>query len=123
MAASSELTQLINEQMVDFGPVVTRRMFGGVGFFKEGLMFGLIANDVLFLKSDEQSRPAFEAENLEPFGYDSKKGKRTVMSYHKAPERVLEDRDEMIIWAESGFAAAVRADNAKPLSKRKRQSF
>lgn len=119
MAASSELTELIIDQLAEFGPVTSRAMFGGVGFFRQGLMFGLIANDMFFLKSDAETRPNFEAENLKPFGYDSKKGKKTVMSYHQAPDRTLEDADEMMTWAQEAFAAAIRADNAKPPSKRK----
>ena len=76
---------------------------------------------MLFFKSDDENHPDFEAESLKPFGYEAKTGKRTVMSYHQAPERVLDNAEEMVTWAKAGFAAAIRAYNAKPPSKRKLQ--
>ena len=121
MATSSELTELVVEQLAGFGHVKARSMFGGIGFFRHNLMFALIAYDELYFKTDDQNREQFEAENLTPFCYESKDGKRTVMSYHRAPDRVLEDAKQMRIWAEAGFAAALRADNAKPSGKRKYQ--
>lgn len=121
MAVSSELTGLITELLEDFGPVGVRRMFGGAGLLRNGLMFGLVADDILYFKSDEQTAAMFQAEGLEAFGYESKTGKRTIMSYTRAPERVLEEADEMLFWAQKAFEAALRADNAKPASKRKYQ--
>jgi DNA transformation protein len=119
MAVSSELTELIKEQLEGFGPVAVRKMFGGVGLFRQGLMFALLADDVFYLKSDAVTMPDFEAENLPSFGYESKTGRRTIMSYTRAPEWVFDDTDEMLAWAQKAFEAAIRADNAKPASKRK----
>ncbi len=121
MAVSSELTELIIEQLEGFGPVAVRRMFGGAGLFCQGLMFGLISDDVLYFKSDAQTLPDFETENLQSFGYESKTGRRTIMSYTRSPERVFDDGQEMVEWAQKAFEAAIRADNAKPPSKRKHQ--
>ena len=88
MASSSELTDLVMEQLTGFGLVLARSMFGGVGFFHHNLMFALIAYDELYFKTDDQNRGQFETENLQPFCYESKGGKRSVMSYHQAPDRV-----------------------------------
>ncbi|HFC04708.1 MAG TPA: TfoX family protein, partial [Rhizobiales bacterium] len=109
MASSSELAQLVLEQLSDFGPVTSKRMFGGVGFFRAGLMFALLADDVFYLKSDDKTMPDFEAENLESFGYESKTGRRTIMSYTRAPERVFDDGQEMVEWAQKALEAAIRA--------------
>jgi DNA transformation protein len=40
---------LVLEQMADFGFVTARRMFGGAGIYRDGMMFALIADDVLYL--------------------------------------------------------------------------
>ncbi len=40
--------------MAGFGPVTVRPMFGGAGIFRDGLMFALIADEVLYLKADER---------------------------------------------------------------------
>ena len=63
---------------------------------------------MLYLKVDAQNKGEFEALGLEPFTYDGKT-KPVKMSYHLAPEDVLEDPDVMIEWAESAYAAARRS--------------
>lgn len=118
MAASAEYLDFIKEQLADFGPVTVRRMFGGAGIFREGLMFALIADETLYLKADEVSQGEFEALTLPPFTYGAKGGKRTVMSYWRAPEACLDDRDEMTGWARKAYAAALRSQ--KP-GKQRRQ--
>ena len=43
------------------GKVGFRKMFGGLGVFRHGLMFALVADDTLYLKADETSAIAFKA--------------------------------------------------------------
>jgi DNA transformation protein len=109
MAASAEYLDFIKEQLSGLGPVTLRRMFGGAGIFRDGLMFALVAEDTLYLKADAESQAEFEALSLPPFTYGTKGGKKTVMSYWRAPEACLDDRDEMTEWARKAFAAALRA--------------
>jgi DNA transformation protein and related proteins len=121
MVASAEYLDFIKEQLSGFGPVTMRRMFGGAGIFRDGLMFALIADETLYLKADGTSQGEFEALSLPPFTYAVKGGKKTVMSYWRAPEACLDDRDEMAEWASKAFAAALRAQKpprASPLSNR-----
>ncbi len=99
------------------GPVTSKRMFGGYGFFLEGLMFALMANDELYLKADNQSEHEFENLGLEPFTYH-KKDKVFQMSYYQAPEDVYENPEQMTEWANRAYAAAVRAAKNKA-TKRK----
>lgn len=96
------------ELLEPFGRVNARRMFGGYGIYHDGLMFGLVADDVLYLKVDPESKPIFLEEGLSPFMYDGK-GKVIEMSYHRAPDTAMEDPDSMTEWAERAYAAAVRS--------------
>ncbi|HLF20901.1 MAG TPA: TfoX/Sxy family protein, partial [Aestuariivirga sp.] len=89
MSAAREFAEFLKEQMAGFGPVSVRPMFSGAGVFRDGLMFALVANDVLYFKADDTTKPDFEAEGLGPFVYGTKKGKNTIMSYRRAPERCL----------------------------------
>ncbi|MGE3871869.1 MAG: TfoX/Sxy family protein [Parvibaculaceae bacterium] len=109
MAASAGYLDFVKEQLAGFGPVTVRRMFGGAGIFHDGLMFALIADETLYLKADDASRGEFEALALPPFTYGAKGGKRTVMSYWRAPEACLDDRDAMTEWARNAYGAALRA--------------
>lgn len=92
-------------------------MFGGYGIYADGIMFALSTGDALYLKSDERTRPDFEAEDCEPFTYEAR-GRRTVMSYWRAPDRLLDDAEEMALWARKALEAARRAAEAK-LRKKK----
>jgi DNA transformation protein len=98
----------IRELFSVFGLVAVRRMFGGAGIYADGTMFGLVAGGVIYLKADELNAPAFERENLPPFTYETRDGKRGVMSYRRMPERLYDDPDELATWARDALAAAQR---------------
>lgn len=100
--------QHVVDLMRDFAPVEARAMFGGFGVFRDGLMFGLLVDEVLYLKVDPLSVGDFEARGLGPFRYESK-GKVGVLRYHQAPAEVYEDTQAMALWCDKAWACAVRA--------------
>lgn len=104
----SDFVDYLHELFTDFGPIEAKRMFGGHGVYYSGLMFGLIADDTLYLKVDDESRALFEDQNLSPFEYQ-KKGKVMKLSYYEAPPDCLENRDEAARWARIAYEAAVRS--------------
>jgi DNA transformation protein len=108
----------IIELFTAFGPVVGRRLFGGVGVYADGVMFALVHDGVIYLKSDEQNASAFEREQLPPFTYETKDGRRAVMSYRRMPERLYDDPDELAIWARDALAAAHRTSPRRRESRR-----
>jgi DNA transformation protein and related proteins len=108
MTKDSEFADYVVEITQSIGPVYAKRMFGGHGVFLDGLMFGLIANKTLYLKADKESEPEFTDLDLEAFSYN-KNGKQMKMSYFQAPEEALENLDEMNIWANKAYSAALRA--------------
>ena len=97
------------EQLSVIGPVTARNMFGGAGLYHRGVMFALIANDVLYLKADTSSEAAFAEEGMEPFIYHGKKRKPVRMTYWQAPEFLFDDPDAMAEWAGRAFAVAQAA--------------
>lgn len=117
MTTSAQFIGFLKEQMAGFGEVTSKRMFGGAGLYRDGLIFALIVEDTLYLKADEQSRGQFEAEGLGPFTYGTKLGERTITSYWRCPERCLDDADEMTRWCRAAHGAARRAAAAKPKKK------
>jgi DNA transformation protein and related proteins len=108
----------IAELFAEFGPVEVRRLFGGAGIFADGLMFGLVADGVIFLKADEHNRPAFEQEGMTPFAY-GKSAKRVIMSYWRMPERLYDAPDELARWAGESLAAARRSGTRPARSTRR----
>lgn len=121
MKNHSEYVDYLVELMAAVGGVSAKRMFGGAGIFKDGCMFGLVADDVLYLKTDTDNRAQFVAVGSEPFLYtDKNRDKPIAIHYYRCPDEALESPALMAEWARSGFAAALRAKaGAKKTSRKK----
>jgi len=107
-----EFVSYVTDLMQAVGPVYVKGMFGGHGVFLDGLMFGLIADNNLFLKVDKESEDDFKERGLEAFTY-IRQGKEFSMSYFQAPEEALEDIEVMNLWANKAYDAALRAASKK----------
>jgi DNA transformation protein len=108
------LEDLIVELMEPLGGVSIRRMFGGRGVFKDGLMFALLSSrGVFYFKADEKTAPDFEREGCEQFSAVMKGRGPTAMPYWRAPERLFDEPDEFVKWARTAYAAARRTQSAK----------
>jgi len=104
----NEYIDYLHEVFEWFGPVTTRKMFGGHGIYHNGLMFALVADGVLYLKTDGENSDHFVQEGLPPFEF-IKKGKLIKTSYYRAPDEIMDDRELAAVWARRSYAAAVRA--------------
>jgi len=114
--SKSEFSDYLCEQLIPIGPVSAKRMFGGYGLFLDDLMFGLIAGDVLFLKTDHQTQPDYDAQGLPPFSY-TKKDQKVSLSYYQVPEDAMDDARLLCEWANNAYGAALRSANNKKKKK------
>jgi len=112
-APRNELVDHCVELLGSLGHCTSRRMFGGHGFYIDGLFVALIAYERLFLKTDAKSRPQFDAAGCEPFVFH-KEGEAVATSYLSAPEQAMESPAAMQPWARLALEAALRARAAKP---------
>jgi DNA transformation protein len=106
MPVSDEYLTYVLEQLQRVGPVTARRMFGGAGIYASGVMFALVADDVLYLKVDETNREDFKRAGAGPF--QPWPDKPMTMSYYEVPADVLEDRDLLRQWGQKALRAAGR---------------
>lgn len=104
----TEFVDFLHEVFRQFGPITTRKMFGGFGVYHQEIMFGLVADDELYLKTDKHNLIEFTQRDLAAFVYD-KQGKPVSMSYHQAPEEIYDDPEVAVFWANLAFDAALRA--------------
>ncbi len=108
MVASDNFAEFLREQLTPLGRVTMRRMFGKTGVFCNGLMFGMATNDTLYVRVDEHNRTVFkEAESEPPLNYE-KQGQTIDLSFWRVPDRLLDEPDELVIWARAALAAASR---------------
>ena len=115
--AEKEFAAYIVDLMQSIGLVSARAMFGGYGIFHDALMFGIIADNVLYLKADKETENDFKDMGLEPFTYQ-KQGKELKMSYYQAPEEALDNAEEMNHWAAKAYRTAVRAASKQQKKKK-----
>jgi DNA transformation protein len=93
-------------------PVTARGMFGGFGLYTEGVMFALIAYEVLYFKIDDENRGDYELAGMGPFTY-TRNGKAMAMSYYQLPDKVYADLGLLYDWLEKSAAAARRGKRMK----------
>lgn len=106
MPVSDEYLTYVLDQLQQVGPVTAKRMFGGAGIYASGVVFALVADDVLYLKADETNREDFERAGAGPF--QPWPDKPMTMSYYEVPADVLEDRDLLRQWGQKALHAAGR---------------
>ena len=105
MAINQSQLDFIFDQLDGIGEFTHKRMFGGVGFFKDGIMFALLGNNIFNLRVDETNIEDFEAYGMKRFlATEEKKG----LPYYEVPVDILEDKDRLTGWALKAFEVAVR---------------
>ncbi len=110
MAVNEDYLEFIKDQLSNITPFETKRMFGGVGFFKNGLMFGMLGKGVFRLKVDETNQQEYEDQGMKPLM--SKTGKKG-MPYWEVPVEVFEDKSELTSWVQKSIEVAQNAANKK----------
>jgi DNA transformation protein len=114
MVASDSFAEFLREQLAPLGRVAMRRMFGKTGVFCDGVMIGMVTDNMLYLRVDEHNRAAFaEAGSSPPLNY-RKKGQTIDLAFWRAPERLYDEPDELVAWARLALAAARRVSAKRP---------
>jgi DNA transformation protein and related proteins len=98
--------------LAPLGDVTARRLFGGHGFYKDGIVFAVEAYGRLFVKVDEENKARFVEAGCLPFTIENK-DRRAVLSYFEPPESAFINPQKMKPWAALGFEAAQRSASGK----------
>jgi DNA transformation protein len=122
MVASATYAEFLREQLAPLGRVTLRRMFGKTGVFCDGVMLGMVTDNTLYFRVDDENRETFkEAEAFPPLNY-AKKGAMIDLSFWRVPERLFDEPEELIIWAQAALAAAHRVAAKRGRTEPKRKS-
>lgn len=103
-----------NDALVDlfagFGPVEIRRLFGGKGVYRNGVIIAVELRGELMLKGDDRLAPELEAAGGRKWTYTHRRsGKPVSMPYWSAPDGAVDDPDEMAVWAKKSYEAGLRS--------------
>ena len=118
MAVSGQFSTFLLDTLGAVRPVTARRMFGGVGYYSEGLFFAIADDDLLYFRVDDASCGFFEREGMPafcPMGPGTKS-----MSYYTVPARLYDDPEELALWMRRALEAARAAARAHGTRRRKR---
>ena len=108
MVASDGFAEFLREQLAPLGHITLRRMFGKSGVFCDGVMLGMVTENTLYFRVDDENRATFrEAESAPPLNY-RKRGTTIDLSFWRVPERLFDEPDEFLTWARAALAAARR---------------
>lgn len=121
MVASESFADFLREQLAPLGPITMRRMFGKTGVFCDGFMLGMVRDNTLYFRVDDDNRSAFkEAEAAPPLNYE-KRGGSIDLAFWRAPERLFDEPGELVDWARLALAAARRVamTRARPAPRKK----
>ena len=114
MSVSADYLTYVVDQLTPFAKVVTRRMFGGVGLYNDGLFFGLIDDDTLYFKVDDSNRSDYTERGCAAF---QPLPDIASMSYFSVPEDVLEDAELLAAWARKSLARCCSGRCSKVLAQ------
>ncbi len=105
LKVSDAFRDYVLTQLDELGDVTARSMFGGIGLYRRGIFFGIIAGDVLYLKVGEANRRDFEQHHAEPF---RPYRERASTKYFSVPVSVLESVQDLAVWARKSVRVATR---------------
>ena len=105
MAVSPDFRAFVEDQLGRVVPVRSRAMFGGLGLYSGDRFFGVVDDDVLYFKVDDDTRPRYRRRGMRPF-----EPMGTPMNgYWQVPAGVIEDAEELESWAREAIEVASRA--------------
>ncbi len=105
---TQEYCDYVLDLLAPFGEVTCRAMFGGHSLYRNGVIFAIIADDLLYFKVNDSNRADYQAHGSEPFSYEAK-GKRVSMSYWQVPLEVMEDGEALVRWAEKAHIVGTQS--------------
>jgi DNA transformation protein and related proteins len=92
------------------------------GVFCDGLMLGMVTENTLYFRVDDHNRATFkEAESFPPLNYE-KQGHTIDLSFWRAPERLFDEPDGLLIWARAALGAARRVATKRERAAPRRKS-
>lgn len=91
---SSSFKDYVLEQLAPLS-VKARPMFGGFGLYLDSKFFGIIAEDQLFFKTNDQTRKDYEAYGSKPFAPNPK---QILKNYYEVPAEIMDDSQTLQEW-------------------------
>jgi DNA transformation protein len=120
MPVTPSYREYVADQLAALGEVVIKRMFGGAGLYFQNSMFGLLDDDTVYLRVDDATRPDFLKRNMAAFRPVRSDPSKVSENYYQLPGEVLDDSEELVLWAKRAIRAASSPTAAAAKAARKK---
>ena len=94
----------VRDQLAELGEVRHRAMFGGFGLYCGNAFFGIVYDERLYFKTDEDSAREYVAAGMQPFQANDR---QTLRNYYEVPPEIIDDRDQLLLWAGEALRLAL----------------
>lgn len=113
----------IRDMFDSIRPISIRRMFGGKGIYREGVIVALEVDGQILLKADHESAAVFRAAGAVQWVYAKKASPRSVaMPYWSIPDEAVDDPDELRKWVRLAYEAGLRSRTTAKIRPSRRSS-
>ena len=85
------------DQLNELPGLTHRAMFGGYGLYCGRVFVGIVHKRRLYFKTNATTAPRYRKREMKPFRPNAK---QTLNTYYEVPVDVLEDAEELTIWAQ-----------------------
>ena len=104
MALSSSYTEYILDQLAESGRIRSRKMFGGLGIYVDGVFCAIVGStNRFYLRVGPQNIDDFKKEGMTQFSGRGGAG----MPYYEVPVHVLEDSALLSEWVSKARDEAI----------------
>jgi DNA transformation protein len=114
MSMDEGLYAWVEEALEPMGRVSLRKMMGGATLYLDGIIFGIMVDGELWLKSDSEADAIWDTVSTERFTVSFKDGTVDSMNYRRAPSDVYDDAEAMQRWV----SVSVEAGRRRVVKKR-----
>jgi DNA transformation protein len=116
MPVRPEFRAFLEDQIGRLVPVRSRPMFGGLGLYSGDLFFGVVDDDLVYFKVDDETRPRYRKHGMKAFDPMGS----PMNGYWQVPPDVIEDADELASWVREALDVAGRG-RKRPKKSRTKQ--
>jgi len=109
--------EFVLDQLSALPDLRAKAMFGAHGIYSGEHFFGILDEGRLFFKTDAQTQEEYTSREMGPFTYEMK-GKVMAMAYHEVPPEVLEQPQELVVWARKAIGLAAAKSKKKVKAKK-----
>jgi len=103
--ADETFKDFVFDQLRGLPELRAKAMFGAYGLYQAGRFFAILDEGRAYFRTSDQSRAAYVDRGMKPFTYEMK-GRTITMGYYEVPPEILENAEQLILWAKQAIDIA-----------------